>query len=144
MVELKKKTASKKKKNVKKHKHNLKQFIISLQESPIKYFSDLFIVAMVLVWIFTIIAMISMGIYSTIVYANNSIWTDLGALVAVPLSAGGAIWMIKNSVQHAILNKRGIEAPADFAAVNVEGECSSYSGTEEQMQINVKNDNKII
>ena len=135
MAELKKKTASKKKKNVKKHKHNLKQFIISLQESPIKYFSDLFIVAMVSVWIFTIIAMISMGIYSTIVYANNSIWTDLGALVAVPLSAGGAIWMIKNSVQHAILNKRGIEAPADFAAVNVEGEHSGYSGTEEQMQI---------
>ena len=143
MAELKKKTASKKE-NVKKKKHGLKQFIISLQESPIKYFSDLFIVAMVLVWIFTIIAMIAMGIYSTIAHADNSIWTDLGALVAVPLSAGGAIWMIKNSVQHAILNKRGIEAPADFAAVNVEGECSSYSGTEEQMQINIKNDNKII
>ena len=144
MAELKKKTASKKKKNVKKHKHNLKQFIISLQESPIKYFSDLFIVAMVLVWIFTIIAMISMGIYSTIVYANNSIWTDLGALVAVPLSAGGAIWMIKNSVQHAILNKRGIEANAEFATVNIEGKNSGYSSAEKKIKKEIKNDNKII
>lgn len=90
----------------------------ALKKSPINYFSDLFIVSMVIVWIIAIIAMMIFAIYSTLVWADNSIWSDLGTLVGLPLSCGGAIWMIKNGVQHAIANKDGRQAHMDFPAVN--------------------------
>lgn len=102
-----------------------------IRESPINYFSDLFIVAMVLAWIVVIFIMMCVGIYSVVVLHETSIWSDVGTLVAVPLSCGGAIWMIKNSVQHAILNNRGESCPHDFPKVNAEGE---DDGNEEIMQ----------
>lgn len=37
--------------------------------------------------------------------------------MTVPLSSGGAIWMIKNGVQHAIANNKGEKCEADFAMV---------------------------
>ena len=96
----------------------MKRLKEKLSKSCINYFSDLFIAAMVVTWIITIVFMIAFAIYSTLVWADNSSWSDLGNLVAVPLTAGGAIWMVKNSVQHAIANKQGRECPHDFAAAN--------------------------
>lgn len=93
-----------------------------LNKSPINYFSDLFIVAMVLGWIIVLLVMIGFAAYATINYADVSIWSDVANLVAIPLSAGGAIWMIKNSVQHAIANNRGEQAKMDFPKVNADGE----------------------
>jgi hypothetical protein len=49
-------------------------------------------------------------------------WASIGTNVAIPLSCGGAIWMIKNSIQHAISNRRGKQAHQDFPAVYPEGE----------------------
>ena len=89
-----------------------------LKKSPINYFSDLFVAAMVVAWIVTALVMIVMAVYSTVVYADNSIWPEVGTLVAMPLSCGGAIWMVKNTVQHAIANNRGERAPEDFPAVD--------------------------
>ena len=89
-----------------------------LQRSPINYFSDLFIVAMVVAWIAVGAIMVIMAIYATIALEDTSIWCELASLVAVPLSCGGAIWMLKNSVQHAIANYNGKECPPDFPAVN--------------------------
>lgn len=103
-----------------------------LKKSPINYFSDLFVVAMVVAWIVVIIIMILAAIYSTIILENTSIWTEIGTLVAVPLTAGGAIWMVKNSVQHAIAYSRGERAKMDFPRVNAEGE---DDGFEEEMPI---------
>lgn len=104
-----------------------------LKQSPINYFSDLFIVAMVLLWIFdcvyeSIIATIVT--ISSIILSNQtgmncydtSMWSSIGTNVAIPLSCGGAIWMIKNSIQHAISNYRGKRAHEDFPAVHPEGE----------------------
>lgn len=93
-----------------------------LNKSPINYFSDLFIGAMVMAWIVAGGVMTLMAIYSTIVFQDTSIWPEVGTLVAVPLTAGGAIWMIKNSVQHAIAYNRGERACFDFPATNAEGE----------------------
>lgn len=93
-----------------------------LNKSPINYFSDLFIVAMVLAWIIVLAIMIGFAAYATIAYADMLMWSDIANLVAIPLSAGGAIWMIKNSVQHAIANNKGKEAKMDFPRVNAEGE----------------------
>lgn len=103
-----------------------------LKKSPINYFSDLFIVAMVTMWILdnvyqSIIATIVT--ISSVILSNKtgvssydtSMWASIGTNVAIPLSCGGAIWMVKNSIQHAISNHKGKEAPMDFPAVYPEG-----------------------
>ena len=109
------------------------KIVTKLKQSPINYFSDLFSVAMVLLWIFdclyeSIIA--SIVTISSIILSNQtgvncydtSMWSSIGTNVAVPLSCGGAIWMIKNSIQHAISNYRGKRAHEDFPTVHPEGE----------------------
>lgn len=117
---------------VKKYKHK-KTLVDKLKRSPINYFSDLFIVAMVVLWIVdnvyqSLVASavtISSILLSHETGANcydTSMWSSIGTNVAIPLSAGGAVWMIKNSIQHAIRNKRGERAPEDFPAVHPEGE----------------------
>lgn len=104
-----------------------------LRKSPINYYSDLFIVAMVLMWIIdnayeSVIATIitvSSVILSHETGTNcydTSMWASIGTNVAVPLSCGGGVWMIKNSIQHAISYYKGKEAVKDFPAVHPEGE----------------------
>ena len=109
------------------------KMIDKLHKSPINYFSDLFIVSMVVMWIFD---NVYQSIIATIVTVNSvilssqtgvncydtSMWTSIGTNVAIPLSCGGAVWMIKNSIQHAISNYRGERAHQDFPAVHPEGE----------------------
>jgi hypothetical protein len=109
------------------------KWLVKLDKSPINYFSDLFIVAMVVMWIAdnvyeSVIATI-VTISSVIVSIqtgescfDTSMWASIGTNVAIPLSCGGAIWMIKNSVQHAIRNYQGKIVEKDFPAVNPEGE----------------------
>lgn len=104
-----------------------------IRKSPINYFSDLFIVAMVVMWIFdnlyqTVIATIVT--INSVILSNEtgmscidtSMWSSIGANVSIPLSCGGAIWMIKNSIQHAIKNYKNEEAPMDFPAAHPDGE----------------------
>ena len=114
-------------------KKRKKQWLTKLKKSPINYFSDLFIVAMVTFWIFDNVyqSIVATAVtVSSIVLSfqtgsssfDTSMWASIGTNVAVPLSCGGAIWMIKNSIQHAISNYKGREAPKDFAAAKPEGE----------------------
>lgn len=91
-----------------------------IKKSPINYFSDLFIISMVMAWIAVIVIMLIFAIYSTVIIADTSIWSYLTELVSMPLSAGGAVWMIKNGVQHAIANRNGKQAHMDFPKVDVE------------------------
>ena len=93
-----------------------------LGNSPINYFSDLFIVAMVTGWVVVLFIMVYAAWYATVKFGDTSVWSHVGNLVSVPLSCGGAIWMIKNSVQHAIANSRGKQAKMDFPKVNADGE----------------------
>ena len=104
-----------------------------LKKSPINYFSDLFIVAMVVLWI---VDNVYQSIVATIVTLSSillsketgvasydtTMWASIGTNVAIPLSCGGAVWMIKNSIQHAISNYRGERAQEDFPAIHPEGE----------------------
>ena len=113
-----------------------------LKRSPINYFSDLFITAMVLLWI---VDCVYESIIATIVTISSivlsyqtgmscydtSMWASIGTNVAIPLSCGGAIWMIKNSVQHAIANHRGKKASMDFPAVHPDGEDEEIEFEEE-------------
>lgn len=109
------------------------KFITKLRKSPIDYFSDLFIVAMVALWIFdcvyeSIIATIVT--FSSIILSHQtgmncfdtSMWSSIGSNVAIPLSCGGALWMIKNAIQHSIANRKGERAREDFPAVHPDGE----------------------
>lgn len=86
--------------------------------SILKYFSDLFIMLMVISWIVVDAIMVIMAIYATMALQDTSIWGYVESLTAVPLTAGGAIWMVKNAVQHAILNSKGRECPSDFHPEN--------------------------
>ena len=103
-----------------------------LRKSPINYFSDLFIVAMVLMWIISNIyqsVIASIVTVSSIILSHKigmacydtSMWASIGTNVAIPLSCGGAIWMVKNAVQHAISNAKGKRAYMDFPAVYPDG-----------------------
>ena len=109
------------------------KFFNKIRKSPINYFSDLFITAMVLMWIVDNIyqSIIATGVtISSIILSiktgtncyDTSMWTSIGNNVAIPLSCGGAIWMVKNAVQHAISNYKGKQALQDFPAVHPEGE----------------------
>lgn len=100
----------------------MKKIIEKIRNSPICYFSDLFVVAMVIGWLFTGVIMMGAAIYSMVVLADTSIWSNVAELVTLPLSAGGALWMLKNSVQHAILNKQGKAVEQDFPAVHPDDE----------------------
>lgn len=104
-----------------------------LRRSPINYFSDLFIVAMVVLWIadniyeslvatVVTISSIVLSFRTGTNYFDTSMWVSIGSNVAIPLSCGGAIWMIKNSIQHAISYHQGKRAHEDFPAVHPEGE----------------------
>lgn len=110
-----------------------KTLVDKIKRSPINYFSDLFIVSMVVMWIIdnvyqsiiatiVTISSIILSVQSGMSYIDTSMWASIGTNVAIPLSCGGAIWMIKNSVQHAISNHRGESAKEDFPAVHPEGE----------------------
>lgn len=103
--------------------------IDKIRKSPINYFSDLFIIATVLLWIvnniYQMIIATVITISSVIISHklgmncyDSSMWSSIGTNVAIPLSCGGAIWMIKNSVQHALSNKSGEEAPYDFPEIH--------------------------
>lgn len=104
-----------------------------LRQSPINYFSDLFVVSMVVMWIADAVyeSLIASAVtISSIILSHEtgmncydtSMWSSIGANVAIPLSCGGGIWMIKNAVQHAISYHRGKRAHEDFPAVHPDGE----------------------
>lgn len=122
------------------------KWIDKLRRSPINYFSDLFIVSMVVMWIVdniyqsliatavTVSSIILSSQTGTNLY-DTSMWASIGTNVAIPLSCGGAIWMVKNSIQHAISNRRGERAHQDFPAIHPDGEHEEIE-IEQEMEIN--------
>ena len=90
---------------------------------------------MVAYWIVTGFVMLIAAIYSMIVLEDNSIWSNLCELVGGPVAAGGAIWMLKNSVQHAIMNYKGKNCPKDFPPTDVEEIEIEVSSIEEESEI---------
>lgn len=130
-----------------------KETLVSkLKRSPINYFSDLFIVAMIMMWIVdniyqsiiaTIVTIASVILSSQTGMScyDTSMWASIGTNVAIPLSCGGAIWMIKNSVQHAISNYRGKEAVKDFPAVHPEGEYEEIELEEGTLDVTIDEEN---
>ena len=124
------------------------KWLTKLKESPINYFSDLFIVAMVSLWIFDCIyqSLVASAVtISSIILSHStetscydtSMWSSIGTNVAIPLSCGGAIWMVKNSVQHAISNYKGKQAKQDFPSVNPDGE---YEEIEMEREMEIDSD----
>lgn len=93
-----------------------------IKKSPINYFSDLFVASMVICWVVVLGVMVVFAIYATVALSDVTMWTDIAGLVGIPLSCGGAIWMIKNTVQHSIANKQGKQVEMDFPAVDASEE----------------------
>ena len=107
----------------------MKKLFEKVRESPINYFSDLFIVAMVILWIADIvyetivatsvtIASVILSFQTGISYIDTSMWSSIGNNVAIPLAGGGAVWLVKCGVQHAIANKNNRQAHMDFPKVD--------------------------
>ena len=90
----------------------------ALQRSPISYFSDLFVAVMVVGWVAVLVIMVGFAAYTNLALSSAEVWPTVAEMVTIPLSAGGAIWMVKNSVQHAIANSRGERAREDFPSVD--------------------------
>ncbi|MCC8151986.1 MAG: hypothetical protein LIO96_11175, partial [Lachnospiraceae bacterium] len=99
-----------------------------LNNSFINYLSDLFIIAMVVMWIIdnvyeSIVA--SVVTFSSVILSfqtgnpcyDTSMWSSIGTNIAIPLGAGGAVWLVKCGVQHAIANHNGKQAHMDFPKV---------------------------
>ena len=125
--EAEKRARQRKKRKRKQKKEKEKQagegkFSRFLTKNHISYFSDLFVMAMVVLWILVVLIMVGTAIYATVVIADTSIWCYVQELVAVPLTAGGAIWMVKCAVQHAMASSKGEECKADFPKVPVDEE----------------------
>ena len=125
--EAEKRARQRKKRKRKQKKEKEKQagegkFSRFLTKNHISYFSDLFVMAMVVLWILVVLIMVGTAIYATVVIADTSIWCYVQELVAVPLTAGGAIWMVKCAVQHAMAANKGEECKADFPKVPVDEE----------------------
>ena len=125
--------------------------VSKLKRSPINYFSDLFISAMVVLWIadaiyesvvatIVTISSIILSHQTGVSYYDTSMWSGIGTNIAIPLSCGGAIWMIKNSIQHAISNKKGKLAPQDFPAIHPDGEYEEIE-IEQEMFVEEGGDN---
>lgn len=101
-----------------------------LGKSPIDYFSDLFIVAMVIMWIFDSVYESIIATYVTISSIqlsrelgfsaiDTSMWSSIGTNISVPLGAGGAVWLIKCGVQRAIRISGGKKETPDFPDIDV-------------------------
>lgn len=112
-----------------KAKKKRNKWVKKLCESPINYFSDLFVSAMVVIWILSLIIMtiiaiavttlsVALSFQTQVNCIDTSMWNYVATTVAIPLSAGGALWMIKNAVQHAIMNKQGKQCSPDFPPVD--------------------------
>lgn len=142
---------------MKQKKQKKKSIKDRLGSSPINFFSDLFIVAMVLLWIVdnvyesviaTIVTLSSLSLSFEVGYSciDTSMWSSIGSNIAIPLSAGGALWMLKNGVQHAIANKAGRQPAFDFPAIHPDGEsdeiemmkCAAEEATQEAAESEAK------
>jgi len=123
----------------------LKRIWKKIAKSPINFFSDLFIVAMVTLWIVDIIWESSIATavtISSIILSfktgmqsyDTSMWANIGTNVAIPLSAGGALWMIKNAVLHGVKAAKNKKVDIDFPPVNAEGEEEILGGNEDECE----------
>lgn len=117
-----------------------------LKESVINYWSDLFIVAMVVLWIAdniyeSIIA--SVVTISSIILSfqvgyncfDTSMWSSIGSNIALPLSAGGVTWLLKCALQHYEANKQGKLAHQDFPSEEDEDNSMIFGNEEENDEI---------
>lgn len=103
----------------------MKKLFSKLKDSVINYWSDLFIVAMVVLWIAdsiyesviaTIVTISSIYLSFQTGYNcfDTSMWSSIGSNIALPLSAGGVTWLLKCAMQHYSANKQGKLAHQDF------------------------------
>lgn len=88
----------------------------------IMYLSDLFVFLMVVAWIYVIVILSFAGLYSLFRYADTSIFSLLQEAAVLPLSVGGAIWLIRCAINHHNATRRGKHADYDFPNIDEEGE----------------------
>jgi len=117
---LKRKRKLEKEKTRKKNKRPRK-LIWSRIGNAILYASDLFILLMIITWIFYIVVSLPAAWLELIKYGSTGIFNDLKEACVLPLSVGGAIWLIRISITHHSANKNGKRLTPDFPNLDSEG-----------------------
>lgn len=123
----------------------MKRIWKKIAKSPINFFSDLFIVAMVTLWIVDIVwesSIATVVTISSIILSfqtgtqayDTSMWASIGANAAIPLTAGGALWMIKNAILHGVKAAKDKKVDIDFPPVNADGEEEILGGNEDECE----------
>lgn len=96
-----------------------------LDKSPIDYFSDLFIVAMVAYWMIDIawesliatavtISSIFLSFQAGYNCIDTTMWSSIGSNATLPLSIGGGVWLLKCGFQHVMAASKDTVCDPDF------------------------------
>ena len=105
----------------------------------IMYLSDLFVFLMVAAWIYVLVILSFAALYSMFKNGDTSIFTLLQEAAVLPLSVGGAIWLIRCAINHHNATRRGEHADYDFPNLEEDGtvtetEKESVSNDEDRLE----------
>lgn len=105
----------------------------------IMYLSDLFVFLMVAAWIYVLVILSFAALYSMFKIGDTAIFTLLQEAAVLPLSVGGAIWLIRCAINHHNATRRGEHANYDFPNLEEDGtvtnpEEESVSNDEDRLE----------
>ena len=105
----------------------------------IMYLSDLFVFLMVAAWIYVLVILSFAALYSMFKIGDTAIFTLLQEAAVLPLSVGGAIWLIRCAINHHNATRRGEHADYDFPNLEEDGtvtnpEEESVSNDEDRLE----------
>lgn len=100
--------------------------------NAIMYLSDVFVVLMIITWILYILISLPAAWIELFKYGTTTIFNDLKDACTLPLSVGGAIWMIRICITHHSAQKNGKKLTPDFPNLDADGNVIS------NVELNVK------
>lgn len=89
--------------------------------SAIMYLSDVFVFLMVVTWVLYILLSIPAAWIELLKYGSTSIFSDLKDASVLPLSVGGAIWLVRVCITHNNAQKKGKKLTPDFPNIDENG-----------------------
>lgn len=114
------KTSAKKREIAKQKRKHRKKILLNLGNAVL-YTSDVFVLLMVIVWMFYIITTLPAAWLELLRFGSSSIFTDIKDACILPLSVGGAIWLIRICITHHSANKQGKRLTPDFPNLDADG-----------------------
>jgi len=114
------KTSAKKREIAKVKRKHRKKILLNLGNAVL-YTSDVFVLLMVVVWMFYIITTLPAAWIELMKFGSSTIFNDIKDACILPLSVGGAIWLIRICITHHSANKQGKRLTPDFPNLDADG-----------------------